>query len=504
MYETSKVIIQNDIDSIEPIIEYVRSIGRQLKLNNKERYRICYALEESLQNSILFDFEPDDIEEVEIEINRIASGLKITISDQGIPKNPFAQTPQSLEDLVSDISFESIAQGDMDQMNVVSEFVIHKLLDRYTSINKGKDGRSVEMVIYASQSRIKEETVIAEHQALASKENFSSIRQSLSADITGISRLFYKSYGYTYSKDVVYYPERLAKSIETEELISMVAISDSEKVIGHIALIEPYEGANITEWGMAISDPLFRGQGIMTQLIEIIMNRAVSTSYKGIFAHSVTNHEFTQKICKAHDFSDVALLVGYSSADTSFRKIHTELQQRGSTVINFKALDSSAKASLFVPQHHQEMIKKLYAGIGVQVIQKSQSPTHHQRSMTQLTDTIIPAKNIAEIVLKHIGSDALEMLKSVTKKICIAKIDVLYLLIDLEDFEAVQLVEKFEEMGYIFSGIFPHYHHKHTLVLQYFNNITFNYKLIHSYTPLAIELKNYIQSFDTNQINERE
>jgi hypothetical protein len=92
------------------------------------------------------------------------------------------------------------------------------------------------------------------------------------------------------------------------------------------------------------------------------------------------------------------------------------------------------------------------------------------------------------------------MLSYTTKKFCIAKVDILYLFINLEDTDAVDLVDEFEKIGYIFGGIFPYRHHEHTLVLQYFNNLKFDYSLITSYTPLATELKEYIRELDTNQL----
>jgi hypothetical protein len=37
MYQTSRVIIENTLESIEPLIAYVQSVAKQLKLNEKER-----------------------------------------------------------------------------------------------------------------------------------------------------------------------------------------------------------------------------------------------------------------------------------------------------------------------------------------------------------------------------------------------------------------------------------------------------------------------------------
>jgi len=501
MYETSKVIIKNNFDSIEPVIAYVSSIASLVELNEKEKQRICYAIEESLQNSISFDFEADSQENIEIEITHISSGLRVSISDHGMPKNPFKKINQNLDEIVKDISFESVAKSDGDEISALSDFVIHKLLNKYRYINRGKEGRSIEMTIYASQKRI-QESLLKSGEKIQEEDKFTLLRTPLGDDITGISRLFYKSYGYSYVNDVVYYPDRLASEIKENRLISKVAISEQDKVIGHIALMQPFEDAKISEFGMAISDPLSRGKGIMSDLMDNIMHEAKVSSFDGIFSHSVTNHEFTQKICKKYGFSDVALLVGYAGSELSFKNINNDLKQRESTIISYIPLKKTTQVELFMPKKHEQMIKKLYHGIKIEAIQKSTNNKVQESTTTQIVDTIISALNIAEVILQSIASDAFESLKYITKKFSIAKIDIIYLYINLEDKNSVNLIEEIEELGYFFAGIFPHYHHQHTLVFQFINNIKFDYSLIKSYTPLAKELKDYICSQDTNQINE--
>ncbi|MFA7083757.1 MAG: ATP-binding protein [Arcobacteraceae bacterium] len=497
MYKTSKIIIKNNIESIEPLVGYVQLIASLVGLNKKENQRICYALEESLQNSISFDFEAQSEEDIEVEITNITSGLKVIISDNGIPKNPFKKITQTLDEIVNDVSFESVAKSDGDDISALSDFVIHKLLDRYKYINKGKYGRSIEMTIYASNQRISQNNLEEEESI---QEKFDLIRVPTSNDIIGISRLFYKSYGYSYVNDVVYYPHRLEKRINEGSLLSKVAVSDHQKVIGHIALMQPFADAKISEWGMAICDPVVRGQGIMSELSVDIMAEAAASSYHGIFSHSVTNHEFTQKICDKYGFSDVALLVGYAGSELSFKNITNNLTQRESTIISYKALKKELQVELFMPKKHEAMIKKLYKSIGINATQKSSDKKI--ASATELVDTIISVLNIAEIVVKSIASDAFETLKYITKKFSIAKIDIIYLYVDLEDENSVELVEKLEALGYLFAGIFPHYHHKNALVFQFINNIKFDYSLIHSYTSQAKELRDYIRLQDSNQIDE--
>ncbi|MEA1918915.1 MAG: GNAT family N-acetyltransferase [Campylobacterota bacterium] len=496
MYQSSQITIQNDMEAIDPVIAYLRVVATLLQLNEKEQYRICYALEESLQNSILFGFEKDDVQSLHVSINRIASGIEVIINDDGIPRDPFIAAPKSIKEIADETSFEEIALSSGDQISALSDFVIHKLLDRYRYINLGKEGRSIEMVLYASKGRISEA-----HESREIDDNedrFSQIRFASAEDSTGISRLFYKSYGYSYVNDAVYYPERLSTLIETGALISAVARSEKNSVIGHIALMQPYSDAKITEWGMAISDPLFRGQGIMSKLIETIMQRALDSEYVGIFSHSVTNHAFTQKICTAHNFSDVALLVGYAGKELSFKKIHQELTQRESTIISFKSLKLESELSLYLPPKHAKMISKLYKGIGTTLIAPPPMKKDTKAIKSELSDTIISAVNIAEIVLRRIGDNVIDQLERTTKRLCIAKIDIIYLFIDMSDQRSASLIEKVETLGYFFGGIFPHYHHEHTLVMQYVNNLSFDYEKIISYTPLATELKAYIAARDPN------
>lgn len=501
MYQTSQVIIRNDVDTIGAVVAYAKVIASQLGLNDKEIGRICYALEDTLQNIILFDFdEKDDAEQIVLDLNRVPSGIEIIITYQGIPRNPFIQQPENLKEILSTVSLDATANESAEQINAISNFVIHKLIDRYTQKNLGSKGRSVTLLLHASGGKINEEAQQYVSGQQQCEEHYDSIRLAKADDSTDISRLFYKSYGYSYVNDIVYYPLRLVESFKEDALLSVVALSDTKSIIGHIALMQPYANARITEWGMAVSDPAFRGEGIMTHLIEQIMHQGSISHHDAIFAHSVTNHGVTQKICKTHGFSVVALLLGYAPIGLSFKDIHGELTQRESTLIDYKPLKLDTTSVLFPPDKHRAMIEKLYGGIGVTLVQEREHVIRQTREKALLSDTIITALNVAEIIMERSGRDAMEQIRAVTRKLCIARVDILFLFIDLEDPEAVDLVEGLEQLGYIFGGIFPRYHHKNSLILQYLNNIRFDYDKIVSLTPLAMELKNYIRKSDPNQI----
>ena len=500
MYETGKILMRNTLEGIPPVIAYLQRAAELLGLNERECYRIGYALEETLQNTIRFAFEADEEAEITVTVSRVASGIEVIVEDQGMPRDPFLQSPQSIEELADEASFEKLKEENGDRIVAISEFAIHRLLDHYRYRNLGKQGRRIEMLLYTHSARVTEEPE-TEAQIVPSGR-FERIRFAEHEDIVGIARLFYKSYGYSYVNDIVYYPERLEESIRSGSLISAVALSTEGRVIGHIALMQPYEGATITEWGMAISDPAYRGQGIMSRLLETIFERVESSGYEAVFAHSVTNHAFTQKICQAHDFADVALLLGYASADLSFKKIHGTLKQRESTVISYKVLRPFKSPALYLPSRHKELITDLYAGIGVTLQNAPSSPESERPAHSQLQESVVTALNIAEIVLECAGADLPDHLGQLTRKLCIAKLDLLYLFIDLEAPEAPEAVAEAEALGYFFAGIFPRYHHRHSLVLQYLNNLAFDYETIVTLSPISEKLKTYLHDHDPNQIEE--
>ena len=146
MYKSSRIIIRNDTESIDPVIAYIRVISPRIGLNSKETDRICYALDDTLQNIILFDFlENDDSEQIVLDVDRVPAGIKITITYQGIPGNPFLNEAESLEEIASSLTLDGGANQSAEQIRAISSIVIHKLIDRYTQKNLGSKGRAVTL-----------------------------------------------------------------------------------------------------------------------------------------------------------------------------------------------------------------------------------------------------------------------------------------------------------------------------------------------------------------------
>lgn len=495
MLKSTKIIIKNDLELIEPLKSYLIALSQKIGLNKNEITRITYALEDVLENSILFDFEPDEDEKIVVEFIPVTSGLKVVISDHGKPRNPKLIKQRNIKTIINEIDLAAEVTAEVDETQSISSFVVHKLLDSYCFINKGNDGRSLEMVIYASEARVNTATYPAAAAAASCPdEAFAAIRKATPDDALGISRLFYKCYGYSYPYSMIYYPEQLAEAIAKREISNTIAVSNKNNVIGHVGFNPPFPEAKITEWGMAVCDPDFRGRGIVGKIVDTFKADSFIAEYGGIFAHAVTNHEFTQKVCAAHHFSETALLVGYAGNDLSFRKIHRDLIQRESVFVSCKIFQSPDDLGIFIPPGHRNMLYELYTGIGLDVKEaKPAAGSVSNPAKSIIKETVAANMNIAELVIEHAGNDLIQTVHDTTRKLCVNRLDIIYLIINLQDQLSSQSVEEFEKMGYLFSGIFPYYYNDHSLILQYFNNLKFDFSLIKAHTETALSLKDYIQ-----------
>jgi anti-sigma regulatory factor (Ser/Thr protein kinase)/RimJ/RimL family protein N-acetyltransferase len=489
MFTSCKLIIHNDYLYLAHASALIVSIAKSIGLNDNEVFRIQYASEEILSSSIESSFEVDEIEDIEVEISKISGGIEIVIRDKGFPFNPFRKKDPDISDLSYDLSQQDI-----------SEHLIQKLVDSAAYNNLGKAGKETRLVLYSQNLRIDS---LIDHQTEVSTgqvtdDPYDRVRFFENEDAYNLSKLFYKSYGYSYINEIVYFPERILHNIKTGKMHSAVAVSKSGTVIGHLALYEPDSSKEITEWGMGISDPMYRGQGIMNDYAEFILKHAENLRYKGIFGHTVTTHVFSQKMSSKYDFVTCALLVGYAPS-VSFKKISTAPDQRESVFVDFKYIDKPENASLFFPSKFKDIILEIYESLGVKVNQPDSESDCEYHVEQKISEEVVSALNTVNIFIHKMSTETVTEVRKITKHYCSNKIDNLFLYLNMEDKVSMSKCYLFEELGYFFAGIFPHYVFPHTMIFQYINNNVYNYEKISGYSSLAKKIKEMVRAADPNQ-----
>jgi serine/threonine-protein kinase RsbW len=77
------------------------------------------------------------------------------------------------------------------------------------------------------------------------------------------------------------------------ELISYVAVSDNNEIMGHLALEIEERDPNFPQVGMAFVNPKYQGHGCMRILNTKMIEDAEKENFYGIYARGVTTHPFS-------------------------------------------------------------------------------------------------------------------------------------------------------------------------------------------------------------------
>jgi serine/threonine-protein kinase RsbW len=315
-----------------------------------------------------------------------------------------------------------------------------------------------------------------------------------------VSRSAYKAYGYTYSNEHIYYPDRMVELNESGQLISATAVTADGEVAGHSAISWANPGSQIAEIGQAVVKPEFRGQGCLLLLTEFLVNEAKSRGLTGLYVRPVTSHTFSQRVSTRLGFVPCAILLGYTPANVTFRGIKEELDQRETFVVQYKYLEKPEQLKLYAPIKHKDFIARLYRNLGVNpkfeaVGESAVAFAQSESILKTRTAASVPA-GYASIEVFRYGKNIVLDVKSALKEFCLKHYDVIALYLDLRDPLTSHLVPKFEALGFFFGGILPGASVGEALVLQYLNNVAIDYEAIKLYSEASREILSYIKQQD--------
>lgn len=481
MPHPTTLIVPAQTQSIRLAQALTRELASTLAFDDSAHIALSLAVEEALVQIIGQSFPDGETGDVEVVLDATPSGLSIVFKDRGLPFD-FAGIPDY------DPHAASLTEASDAGL---SKFLLTHSVDEVRFRNLGRGGTELELIKRYSTQSISEypEPVLA--PAPHAGETVTEVRRFQPEDAIAISRLVYLSYGNSYVNDDLYYPERIVALHEEGMLQSFVAVTGGERLVGHVGLTLPWRGAEIVEWGIAVVDPGFRGSGIMNRLIELLGEELQRRELTGVFAHAVTNHVYSQKLCASHGFGDVALLLGYAPASLIFRKITDAPKQRESTFVAWRALAPLSAPALQLPPAHDAMIRTLYEGIGVS-LPATAAPSSPSAGTTQCRSSIASSLNAATMLIDAIGKDYEPALHREARRLCRDRVDMIFAYLDLTAPGAPAACAALERIGFFFAGVFPGHPFTHTLVLQYPNNLTIDCAQVKAFSPLAQQLRDYV------------
>lgn len=442
-----------------------QSLAAQAGLSARQTAAVELAIEEVITTLLDYGLDPGEQSIFELAFSYLPPRFVVQVHSNGLPFD------------LSLIPAFDPQDHDHQQTQGLSLFLLKHLVDHYYLKNQGRKGYSFVLEWQQATQHIRDQIPQqsqpppTQQPTAEPPEPISSIRLlNPQQESISLARLVYRSYGYSYVYEDIYYPERIRANHEQHVLRSWVAVAESGRIAGHVALMRAWAESPAVEWGIAVTDPAWRGQGLMKKLLAQVIDDARGNQTQVLFAHAVTAHPYTQKTALNFGFAFTALLLCYAPQSLSYRGIAENRSQRESTFIATRVLHPLTDQPVYLPAHHASLLQKLAASIGLDYSHRV-ATTAIPEPHTQLESRISSAVNVAEITLQRYGTDFLTVLAHEQRRLCQEQVDVLLMHLDLTDPSTPEACDHLEQLGFFIAGLSPMQPFAHTLTLQYLNNL---------------------------------
>ncbi len=498
----ARLTIPNDLSYLSMALRFVRENALVMGFPEKAIKQIELCVEEAASNVIQHGFRPGEDAEFHIICEQTTLGLKTIIKDKGQPFDPTTAP-----------DYDPKKPENAEQESGLGLFLIQKFMDEVTFHNLGRDGKELHLTKYLYQDKAKKpssnKTTATEQngtsETLPPKSIPFSVRLAKAADAVEISKCAYDAYEYTYLNEHIYYPERLVELIERGELISGLAVRKdaAKEVMAHNALIVRESEGKVAEMGMTFTKQAYRNQGCGKKLGMLLIKEAIKRGILGIFGEAHTGHVLSQRGVIGSGGRECAIFLIYAPDTMVTSGLSTGGKRLGGLLIYLRVpitghLRLSRRKEIFIPRHHLVMVKNIYKYLKVDA--KFGKPDTHDPMMPEessiLKVQVMGPLGVAKIEVQSFGQDIFSQVESTVRGLCLEKMDAIYLHLNLTDPLTATHSEKFESMGFFFSGIMPGPVSGDKLILQYLNNIEVDYDGFHLYTDFAKDLLAYIKQRD--------
>jgi serine/threonine-protein kinase RsbW len=480
--DTLKLTLPNEMPYLPLAQSFVREVAAHFGFQSASLSQIELAVEEAVANVMQHGYDAEESRTFDIICEHLPGGIRVIIHEMGMPFDP-SHIPE-------------YHPGEPAGMGV---FLMKAMMDDCSFHNLGPMGKETHLIKYlpgpAGEAGAPAAPPAVEPAVITQKINY-SVRLMREEEAIEISRCAYKSHGYSFFDDHIYYPERLVELNRSGDLISAVAVTEDNVFMGHAGLLYQYPEDHIAELTFVFVNVEYRGQGALNRLNEFLLATPKSREFAGIYAYAVANHVFTQKALVRAGLEDCGILLATSPMSWKFKGIAGDALQRISVVLAFKYMEPPRRLTLYPPIHHREMVAKLYRNLGVEHDFDTSSPAAPAAGAPEILSSINPAEGCAEIFVARYGDGVVREVHKLLRGFCLKQVAAINLFLNLEDPATFLLTQEFEKLGFFFAGILPRARVGDTLILQYLNNVDLDYSKIAAYTEMAKEILAYIQAHD--------
>jgi serine/threonine-protein kinase RsbW len=480
---------------------YVSEIARTIGMQKQDLASLEKGMIEAINALIGYSFETGEKGILEVICERIPEGIKVSLRDKGLPFGTVAA-----EFSVSEGQFKDIP-GLAEPISNLKEY-----LDEIRLLNLGPDGKELVLIKHLKNKNITDYYAACDLEpyespaapiALSADQSKCRVRRMKPEDAAEVSKTIYKTYGYTYPHDYVYYPEKIIALNESGQVFSAVAIAGNNEIAGYGVFQIWEENPRIVEMAQGVIKPEFRSLGCFGNITQYLLDQAKSRGIQGAFGEAVTNHTVSQHTVHGFGFKDCALRLGVVPPNTVFKGMTGKIPHKLSLLVQFLYLQQMPANALkvYAPDHHKDMIAALYKEAGIQPDIRKAHPAKTKRAAATSIVKIrqVASMSYARMNIDRYGRNIVSELSNKVKEICQQKTEIINLFLNLSDPLTGTYTPQFEKLGFFFAGILPGgFKDGDALILQYLNNVPIDYGAIQVKSAIAKNLLTYVRKQDPN------
>ncbi|MGD2185457.1 MAG: hypothetical protein PVI71_04980 [Desulfobacterales bacterium] len=498
--EYSSIRIPNDRKYATAAAIYVSEIARTIGMDDPDLNSFQNGVIEAITSLMGYSFEPGEKGTLEIFCERIPEGLQVSLRDKGLPFG------------VADTESMITESSKADRIEMEEPILrLNEYFDEIRLHNLGPEGKELVLI-----KRLRNKS-ITDYYAECDLEPYEPsvtplastfeglkcrVRQMEPGEAAEVSKTIYRTYGYTYPHDYVYYPEKIKTLNKNGQIHSAVAITGEKEIAGYGVFQIWEENPQIVELAQGVVKPEFRSLGCFRNITQYLLDQAKSRGIQGAFGEAVTNHTISQHTVHGFGFRDCGLRLALVPPDTVFKGMHAKNPDRVSMLVQFLYLKQPpAPRSIYAPPHHRDMIAALYKELGVNPVIKMAVSVKTKEAASPSVFKIrrIESMSYARLIIDRYGHHIVDELKAKVKELCLQKTEIINLFLNLADPLTGTYAKRLEKLGFFFAGILPAgLSDGDALILQYLNNVPIDYSAIQVKSTMAKKLLAYVHEHDPN------
>ncbi len=275
-WEIGRIRAKAEMRYLPWVLETVRSLLATIELQELTAELLVMATEEACLNVIQHAFEPDEEGRYEVSIEKPPLGMIIAVEDQGLTFNPAL--------LLDKENWKNSGENDIELHGLGGHLMI-SVVDETTVINRGELGKRIELFKKLPAPDVSH--YLSEDDKpgeLAELEPFSkelpirlSFMKAEKEETIQLSKWVYRTSGFGFLSDLLYYPERILDLLQSRLMISCVGKTEEGELVSHLSLKRHNKTDAVAELCEGLVDPRARNNGLFKLMHRHLANMAKKT-----------------------------------------------------------------------------------------------------------------------------------------------------------------------------------------------------------------------------------